>query len=195
MDLRRLRIGDLIAGIAGVFLIVSLFLPWYGFDGKLPDGTPFALPEYEMTGWEALSWADVVLLAAGALGIALVVLTATQRTVAIPIALAALVTLIAIVAAVVVVYKLMTLPGPPAAVPEQLAPGVDAARRGGLWLAGAAVLLEFVGGAMAMRDERLSTPGRPTDITGRPVAGPPPVQTLPAPSGAGREPDARREPE
>lgn len=193
MDLRRLRTGDLIVGIAGVFLIVSLFLPWYGFDGTLPDGTPFALPEHETTGWEALSWADFVLLAAGLLGIVLVVLTATQRTVAIPIAVATIGTILALVVLAIVVYKLTRLPGTPAAVPDQLASAVDAARRGGLWLAGAAALLALVGGAVAMRDERLSRPGQPTDVTGRPLSGPRPVRALRAPSASAVGPDARGE--
>jgi hypothetical protein len=42
-----------------------------------------------------------------------------------------------------------------------------------------------VAGAVAMRDERLSPPGRPTDATGRPVPRAPEVEPLPAPPRGG----------
>jgi hypothetical protein len=38
---------------------------------------------------------------------------------------------------------------------------------------------------MAMRDERLSKPGRPTDLSGRPIPAQPEVETLPAPDPRG----------
>ena len=183
MDLRRLRFGDVAVGLAGALLVASLFLPWYGFEVAVPAaGIPsFPAPD-SLTGWETLSpVGDVVLLLAGLGGVALVVLTATQRTVAIPIALAALVTLVAIVGAVVVAVKLTSLPAVPSSVPDQIAAGVDAGRRAGVWLAAAAVVLEVVGGMFSMRDERLSRPGRPTDVTGRPIPPAAPAEPLPAP--------------
>ena len=76
MDLRRLRAGEWIAGGAGVALLVALFLPWYG-----PG---------DVTAWEAFDVIDV-LLAALALGaIALVPITASQRTPSMAIAYEAL---------------------------------------------------------------------------------------------------------
>jgi hypothetical protein len=55
------------------------------------------------------------------------------------------------------------------------------AREVGLWLALAGAAGIFAGGAVAMRDERLSPEGHYTDATGRPVPKPPDVEPLPAP--------------
>ena len=49
MDLRRLRAGEWIAGVAGLVLLVALFLPWYGDEAG------------SRTGWQSLGALDVVL--------------------------------------------------------------------------------------------------------------------------------------
>jgi O-antigen/teichoic acid export membrane protein len=154
MDPRRLRKGEWIAAAGGVALLVSLFLPWYD-----PD----------VSAWEALSAIDVLLAILAASGVLLALATATQNVPAVPLALAGLVSLAGLVAFVLVLVKVADVPG-----------AADG-RAWALWLglAGAAGLA--TGGAFAMRDERLSPPGRHTDATGRPIAAPPEIERLPAP--------------
>jgi len=155
MDLRRLRAGEWIAAASGAALLVSLFLPWYGS----PD----------LTAWEALSAIDVLLAFVAAAGVLLALVTATQRVPAVSIALSALVTLAGLVGIVLVLMRTLDVP--------------DGAggREWALWLglAGAAGIV--VGAVLAMRDERLSKPGRHTDATGRPVSSPSEIERLPAP--------------
>jgi peptidoglycan/LPS O-acetylase OafA/YrhL len=159
MDLRRLRAGEWITVLAGVLLLASLFAPWYG----TPDAS----------GWEALAINDVVLALIAASALALFVVTASQGVPVLPIVLDALVALAALAGLVLVLVRV-------AALPE----GADS-REWGLWLALLAVIGVNVGAWVAMRDERLSKPGRPTDLSGRPVAAPTEVETLPAPDPRG----------
>jgi hypothetical protein len=159
MDLRRLRAGEWVTALAGVLLLVSLFLPWYG----APDAS----------GWEALAVNDVVLALIAVAAIALLVLTASQAVPTLPIICDALVALAALVGLVLVLVRVAALPD-----------GADS-REWGLWLALVAILGVKVGAWIAMRDQRLSKPGRPTDLSGRPIAAQPEVETLPAPDPRG----------
>ena len=125
MDLRRLRHGEWIAGIAGVVLFVSLFLDWY-------DG---------VTAWETFTASDVVLAISALMGVGLAVAAATQRTPAVPQALSALTVPVAIVAAVLAVIHTISIPGG--------AGGRDY----GLWLGLAGAIGVLVGAWRSMGDQ------------------------------------------
>src|SRR5690348_4562644 len=99
MDLRRVRTWDWLTGLAGLVLLVALFLPWYSTGGQ------------NATGWESCTVLDSILALAALGGIALLVATATQRTAAIPQAVASSLTPILLVAAVLAVIRLLNLPG------------------------------------------------------------------------------------
>ena len=157
MDLRRLRAAEWIAAVSGAALLVSLFLPWYASGAD------------DASGWQALAATDVLLALVAAFGVALVPITAAQRTAAVPIACSALVSLAGLIGTVLVLIRLANLPG-----------AVDG-REWGLWLGLVAALGTAAGGALAMRDERLSPAGRHPDLTGRPVPSPPEVEPMPAP--------------
>jgi FtsH-binding integral membrane protein len=158
MDLRRLRAGEWIAALSGVALLVSLFLPWYG-----------AGAEDDASGWQALAAVDVALALVAAFGVVLLVITASQRVPAVPIALSAIVTLVGLIGVVLVLVRLADVPG-----------GFDG-RELGVWLALIATIGIVAGGALAMRDERLSPDGSHTDLTGRPTPAPPEIDRVPAP--------------
>jgi hypothetical protein len=161
MDLRRLRAGEWIAAVSGAALFVSLFLPWYG--------TPRDGGGAELTAWESLAAIDLLLAVVAAGGLALLLVTATQRVPAVPIALSVFVTLAGLFGVVLVLVRVAGLPD-----------GVDG-REWALWLALAAALGVTAGGSLAMRDERLSPSGRHTDLTGRPTPPPPELEPIPAP--------------
>ena len=60
-------------------------------------------------------------------------------------------------------------------------PGEATGRDWALWLGLAGALAILVGSWLAMADERLSTPGRTTDVAGVPTEPPPPPERIPAP--------------
>jgi hypothetical protein len=88
-------------------LLVSLFLDWYRVDPRggqlVGDGT--------VNAWDAFTVVDVFLAAAGVFGIALAVTAATQRSPAVPQAVGALTVPIAFVAAILVLLRLLDVPG------------------------------------------------------------------------------------
>ena len=186
MDLRRLRAGEWITGISGAVLIVSLFLPWYEYSasahGTPPPGVTLATGKWDFTGWQSLSTIDIVIALVGLAAVGLLVATATQRTVAVPIAWNALLVFAALVVLVLVVVRLFDVPQK-LDVPLQFRRGFEVSTdpAWGLWLAFAASVGLFVGSIFALRDERLSRTGETTDATGRPVPAHPEVETLPAP--------------
>ena len=73
MGVERLRAGEWLAAAGGVVLLVSLFLPWYGLLGA------------DVSGFEALSVIDLLLVLLALLAIALAVLQATQDSPAMPV--------------------------------------------------------------------------------------------------------------
>jgi hypothetical protein len=162
MDVRRVRAGEWMAAASGTALLLALFLPWYELEGGATASA-----------WDSLAALDVVLAVIAVAAVALLLVTAGQRVPAVPIALDALVAPAGLIAAVLVTVRVLNLPD------------AAAARGWALWLALAASLGIVAGGVLAMRDERLSPPGRHTDLTGRPAPPPPPVETISAPRGEG----------
>jgi hypothetical protein len=145
MDLRRVRVGEWLAAVSGVALLVSLFLPWYG-----PDS---------VTGWESLSAIDVLLALVAASGVLLAVVTATQPVPAVPIALSALVTLSGLIGLALVLLRAVDLPD------------WAGTREWGLWLALAGTIGIIAGSLLAMRKESL--PGAaPVDVEAIPAPRP-----------------------
>ncbi|HYY23694.1 MAG TPA: hypothetical protein VE780_17640 [Thermoleophilaceae bacterium] len=171
MDPRRLRSGDWIVSLSGALLLASLFLPWYR-----PSCTGGRGCSGHLTAWQALSGTDVVLALIGAAAVVLALVIASQPTPALPVALTSLVTLLGFVAAVLVLVRLLALPD------------AAAGRNYGVYLGLAAAVGITAAGWIALREERLSPPGRSTDATGRPAPPPPEIEPLPPP---GPRPNAR----
>ena len=143
MDLRRLRAGEWLAAISGIALLVSLFLPWYG------PGS--------VTGWEAMTAIDVVLAFVAASGVLLAVVTATQRVPAVPVALSALISLLGSAGVILVLIRVLDLPG------------WAGRREWGLWLGLAGAVGIVAGSLLAMREEI------------RPAAARVEIESIPAP--------------
>jgi hypothetical protein len=178
MDLRRLRAGEWIAAASGVVLIVSLFLPWY--EGT-SDGAGTYGADATFTAWEVLAVLDVVFLIVGLLGIAVLVVTATERVPALPVALGSLTVIAGFIGTALVLFRLLAIPDLEA-FSEVFFPKGD--RQLGVWLALLATAGMTAGSFLAIRDERLSRPGETTDVSGRPVPPPPEIEPLPPPGPA-----------
>jgi len=192
MNLQRLRIGEWIFGVSGVGLLVSLFLPWWGLEGPWTYLSPSGPVEYAFfdrpegaeaasiktatwNAWEVFSGTEVFLALLGVLAIVVWVVVARWSAPGLGLAGEALLTLLAIVMTIVVVVQILTTPD----VLEVPAPLPNATIEIGAWLGLASTFGILFGLLAAMRDERLSKPGEPTDSTGVRVDAPPAVEKLP----------------
>src|SRR5215210_5298868 len=163
MDLRRLRAGEWIAAASGLVLWVSLFLPWYGTGASSHAGgwtayAPLAKAGGSLSGWQSLGALDIVLALLALSALLVPVVTAFQRVPAVPLAYQSLVALVGVIVLLLVLIRVLNLPD------------WAAERDWGLWVALAATLGIVAGALLAMRDERLTSAGRHTDLTGVPVA-------------------------
>lgn len=124
----------MLAGLAAVALLVSLFLPWYQLAG------------IDVTATEAFGFIDIWLLIVAGMGIALPLVTAIKDTPALPIAMDVLTSWVAFLGVLLVLFRTLNLPGPE---------GVD--RQWGLWVGLAACVGTLAGAYWAMR--RQDSPG------------------------------------
>jgi len=116
MDVSKLRGGELIAAIGGVVLLVALlFLNWYGVGGSVETGFGEIEVGGEFGAWDGQGFfgtlANLVILAAGVFAVGLAILTATSRTVALPIAASALTALLGFGAVLMVLLRMLFQPG------------------------------------------------------------------------------------
>ena len=125
MDLRRVRSSDWLAAFAGLVLLGSMFLHWYGTSNA----------------WRAFSVVDLVLLLAALFAIAIPVASATQRSGAIPQSISTVGILPGLAAMILVVYRVLDPPG-------------GGHREAGVWIGLAAVLALFVATYRAVADPR-----------------------------------------
>jgi hypothetical protein len=191
MNLQRLRIGEWIFGVSGVVLLVSLFLPWWGLQGPWTYLSPSGPVEYAYfdrvagdpqetmsatwNAWEVFSGTEVFLALLGLLAIVVWIVVARWSAPGLGLAGEALLTLLAIVMTIIVVVQILTTPD----VLEVPAPLPHATLEVGAWLGLASTFGILLGLLAAMRDERLSKPGEPTDSTGVRIDAQPSVEKLP----------------
>jgi hypothetical protein len=158
VDLRRLRHGEWIAGISGVVLLVSMFFDWYGI--AFPSSGRF-VGDTTANAWESFAVVDIFLAAAALLGIALFLTAATQRSPAVPQSVGALTVPVAFVAAILVLLRLLDVPGWESVFNGEGAflnlsagaKGLGVEREPGLYLGVAATLGVLVGAWRSIGDE------------------------------------------
>jgi hypothetical protein len=96
MTLRKLTLGEIVAGLAGAVLVAALFGPWFG----------------DRTGWATLTVVLALVLISGVLGIALLLTTAFQRSQAFPVAAEVFGFAFAAVTTVVILIELLVRSSP-----------------------------------------------------------------------------------
>ena len=148
MDLSKVRGGQLIAAIGGLVLLISLlFLNWYGVGSEVE--TPFGNFNVgaDFGAWDGQGFwgtlANLIILAAGVAAVALALLTAGSRTVALPIAGSAVTAGLGIAAVVLVFARMVLQPGPNEIVDVKF----------GIFVALLGALLVAFGGWQSMQEE------------------------------------------
>jgi cation transport ATPase len=146
-DISRLRRGEKVAAVAAVLLFILMFFDWYtvSVSGGLLGGLSI-----EGSAWEAFGFIDIYLFIVIVAAIALAVLTATERTPALPVTMAVIVTALAALGTLLVLYRLIDTPV--GDVPD----GVDVSRTIWAFLGLVAVAAITYGGYLSMRDEGTS---------------------------------------
>jgi hypothetical protein len=109
MASRRPGPGELLAGASGLLLLLAMFLPWFGLDGRVrvPGVGVISIGAQNQNAWEAFGAIDVVLALAAALAIALAVVAFYAEP---PPALVLAVIAGAGLAALLVAYRLIDVP-------------------------------------------------------------------------------------
>ena len=125
MDTSRLTTGDIIAGVGGIVLLISLFLPWYGASVEVAG---FSASE-SGSGWEALGFIDILLFVIALVAIAVVAARATGK---LPAEVPAAVVLLGLgaLAVLLVLYRIIDIP-----VEGDVPDEVDLSRKIGVFVA------------------------------------------------------------
>jgi hypothetical protein len=126
MELSRVRNAEWLAALAGLVILISMFgFDWYEIGGVASPAidtlNSFGInAETGIKAWESQGFtgtiANLVILAAALSGIALAVLSATSRAVALPVAASALTAQLGGAAVLMVVLRMLFQPGPNAFV-------------------------------------------------------------------------------
>jgi hypothetical protein len=119
MARNRLRLGEALAAVCGGLLFVDMFLPWYEIGGSLPPylrDTLHSLAaasgvDLERNAWQAFTVIDIVLMLTVLAAVGLAALILTQRSVALPVAASVMVTALGAVATILVLYRIVEVPG------------------------------------------------------------------------------------
>jgi hypothetical protein len=144
VDIGKLRRGEVIAAAGGVLLLIALlFLDWYSLSVTLPPGSSStSFGPWDSEGFFGFI-ADLVILAAAVAAVGLAVLTATSRTIALPVAASALTATLGIAAVGMILLRMIFQPGPNAQVDLKF----------GILLALIAALIVAYGGWDSMKEE------------------------------------------
>jgi hypothetical protein len=154
VDFSRVSIGEIVAGVSGLMLLIVMFLPWFGGKAtiELPGiGTISTSPSDTANAWESFTVIDLILFVVAVLAIGMLIAraagAATAETVAPP---GLIVGAAGVLAVILILYRLIDTPGevhvPGAAVSH------DITRELGIFLGLIAALGIAFGGYAAMNE-------------------------------------------
>jgi hypothetical protein len=160
MDTSRLTPADMIAGVGGIVLLISLFLPWYGVS---VDVAGFSASE-SASGWEVLSFIDILLFLCAVVAIGVV---AARAGGSLPADVPAGVVLLAVgaLALLLVLFRIIDIPA------GDVRDEVDLSRKLGIFIA----LLASAAVAYAGWRANAERVGGPGPATATPSSPPPPA--------------------
>jgi hypothetical protein len=125
MDTSKLTTGDMIAGVGGIVLLISLFLPWYGVS---VDIAGFSASE-SGSGWEALGFIDILLFV---ISVAVIGIVAARAAGSLPADIPAPMLLLGLgaFAVLLVLFRIIDIP-----VDGNVPDEVDLSRKVGIFIA------------------------------------------------------------
>lgn len=145
-DAGRLHRGELIAAGGGVVLLLAMFLlPWFR-DGSAGGASASRGVAASLDGWNSLTYVRWVLLIAVAISIAVVALTATRQSPAIPVTFSMLACVLGGLSSLLLIYRVIDHPTVTASV-------ATVAARPGIYFGLVGALLIAYGGYLSMRAE------------------------------------------
>ncbi|HMJ02951.1 MAG TPA: hypothetical protein VK506_08410 [Conexibacter sp.] len=147
-DASRLRTGEIVAAAGAILLFIFMFFfSWYGVGGDFGTFAESAGFDASASGWQAhtvLRWLMLLTIVAA---LTLAFLTATQRSVALPVTMAVIVTALAALLTVLLAYRVvLNEPGPNELIDVKI----------GAWLGLLSSATIAYGGYLSMRDEGTS---------------------------------------
>jgi FtsH-binding integral membrane protein len=167
-DVTKLRMGERVVALCAGLLFIAMFIAWYGTAATT------------LSAWRAFGVLDIYLLLVILVGVALVVLKATQPAPALPVAAATVLTALAGLAVLLILYRIANQPGPNDLVDVKV----------GAFLGLALALGLTAGGFLTMREEGTSFADARAEaeamLASRETTTPPGVE--PAPAGGRRRP-------
>ena len=155
MDFTYLNRGEKIAGVAGVLLILIMFIfDWFGLKFTGAAGSLGSVSvEGGRNAWGSYGFTDIVLFITALAAIGLALLAASDVEVGLPVALSAIVTALGILSLILVIISIIS---PPDFGLNVSGTGIDHERKIGVWLGFLAVAAVTVGGYLAMQEEGTS---------------------------------------
>jgi hypothetical protein len=126
-----LRPGEWVGAIAGLGLLVALFLPWYSVGGE------------DATAWQAFSVTDLILAAAAALALSVALCVLFGISVSYPVAGSSVATGFGFIAVVLIAIWMLNPPG-----------GGDPSIEVGAWLGLVSAIAVTIGGYLGMQPLR-----------------------------------------
>lgn len=147
-DRSRLSQGEMIAGIAGLVLLIDLWFKWYGVSVSAGGGL---LKNFDIgvsaTAWQVFSVIDILLFLIALIGIGVAVLRAIDRMPEMPYPAATLVTVAGAIAVLLILFRIIDSP-----VDTHGVSGIDVSRKFGIWLGLVAAAAMTYGGWRAMQE-------------------------------------------
>jgi hypothetical protein len=201
-DTTRIRFGDMVAGVAGAVLLISLFLNWYSVSAKVDIAGISREQSEGFSAWTAFGFIDIILFLIAAIAIAMAVLRAMNVMPRLPISPGLIVLALGVLALALVIFRLLSLPSG-GEVSEIDQPGleIDYGRSFGIFIGLIAAAAVAVGGWLTWSEEGKPKPGAATAGAGggggaigggqtfsQPPAGGTPAATSAAPAGGGGQP-------
>jgi hypothetical protein len=147
-DRNRLSQGELIAGIGGLVLLISMFLDWYGAKVKTSIGN-FGAGFGGPNAWESFSLIDIIIFIVALIAIGVAVLRALDNMPDMPYPPATLLTVAGAIAFLLILFRLIVQPFD---VPDQ----VDVTRSLGIWIGLLSAAAITYGGWRAMQESGAS---------------------------------------
>lgn len=177
-DRNRLNTGELIAGIAGLVLLVDLWFKWYGVNVSAGGVLRNFNIGVSLNAWESFGFIDIILFLVALLAIGVAVLRGLDRLPEMPYPPATLITAAGALALLLILFRTIDTP-----VDTHGVNGIDVTRGFGLWLGLLSAAAVTYGGWRAMQESGVSfgsangTGGAGTDA---PAASTAPTTAMPA---------------